>query len=143
MQLQAVGTVCVVAFGTAFGVAVSAQQNAQPQSQKEPSVVTAPSPPASVPSAAANWQQSLVERLARFQRYPAQARGVEGVVSVAFSIDRQGKLVSSRIVKSSGSALLDAEALDLIKRAVPLPPPPAEIADSQLSLVVPIRFTEH
>ena len=85
---------------------------------------------------------TLVERLARFQRYPAQARGVEGVVSVAFSIDRQGKLVSSRIVKSSGSALLDAEALDLIKRAVPLPPPPAEIADSQLSFVVPIRFTE-
>jgi hypothetical protein len=61
MQLQAVGTVCVVAFGTAFGVAVSAQQNAQPQSQKEPSVVTTPSPPASVPSPAASWQQSLVE----------------------------------------------------------------------------------
>ena len=45
-----------------------------------------------------------------------------------------------RIVKSSGSALLDAAALDLIKRAAPLPPPPAEIADSELSFVVPIRF---
>ena len=61
----------------------------------------------------------------------------------AFSIDRHGDLVSSRIVKSSGSALLDAEALDLIKRAAPLPPPPAEIADSELSFVVPIRFAAH
>jgi protein TonB len=83
----------------------------------------------------------LVAHLARFQRYPADARGVEGVVSVAFSIDRQGKVVSSRIVMSSGSPLLDAEALDLIKRADPLPPPPAEISDSQLSFLVPIRFT--
>ena len=48
--------------------------------------------------------------------------------------------MSSKIVKSSGSAILDAEALDLIKRAAPLPPPPADIADSDLSLVVPIRF---
>ena len=91
-------------------------------------------------SAAASWQQSIVARLAHLQRYPPQARGVQGVVSLAFSIDRQGNVVSSRIVKSSGSALLDAEALDLIKRAAPLPPPPAEIADSELSFAVPIRF---
>jgi protein TonB len=50
-------------------------------------------------------------------------------------------VVSSKIVKSFRSAILDAEALDLIKRADPLPPPPAEISDSQLSFLVPIRFT--
>jgi protein TonB len=82
----------------------------------------------------------LVARLTKVQRYPAQARGVQGVVSLAVTIDRQGKVVSSKIVKSSGSAVLDAEALDLIKRAAPLPPPPADIADSDLSFVVPIRF---
>ncbi len=74
------------------------------------------------------------------QRYPPLGRGVQGVVSLAFSINRHGNVVSSRIIKSSGSALLDAEALDPIKRAAPLPPPPAEIADSELSFVVPIRF---
>jgi periplasmic protein TonB len=140
MQLQSVGAVCVVAFGAVFGVAATAQQ---PQLQEAPPVVTAPSPPASVLSPAASWQQSLVAHLARFQRYPEDALGVEGVVSVAFSINRQGKVVSSRIVKGSGSPLLDAEALDLIKRADPLPPPPAEIADSQLLFLVPIRFTAH
>jgi protein TonB len=137
MQLQVVGAVCVVAFGAVFAVVATAQQ---PQSPEVPPVPNAPSPPA---SPAASWQQSLVAHLGRFQRYPAQARGIEGTVSVAFSIDRHGKVVSSRIAKSSGSPLLDAEALDLIKRAAPLPPPPAEIADGQLSFVVPINFTAH
>jgi periplasmic protein TonB len=81
-----------------------------------------------------------VARLAKAQRYPDQARGLQGVVSLAFTIDRHGGVVSSRIVKSSGSTILDAEALDLIKRAAPLPPPPADVADSDLSFVVPIRF---
>ena len=66
--------------------------------------------------------------------------GVQGVVSLAFTIDRHGGVMSSRIVKSSGSTVLDAEALDLIKRAALLPPPPADVADSELSFVVPIRF---
>ena len=108
--------------------------------KKRRQLLRAPAPPASVPSATASWQQSLVARLAKVQHYPAQARGVQGVVSLAFTMDRHGKVVSSRIVKSSGSAVLDAEALDLIKRAAPLPPPPADIADSDLSFIVPIRF---
>jgi len=98
------------------------------------------SSPASASSASASWQQSLVARLTKVQHYPAQAHGVQGVVNLAFKIDRQGKVVSSKIAKSSGSAVLDPEALDLIKRAAPLPPPPADIPDSDLSFVVPIRF---
>ena len=136
----ALGALHVVGLSVFFVVTASAQQNPQPQPEAAPPVATGPPPPASISSAAASWQQSLVARLARLQRYPPQARGVHGVVSLAFSIDRHGNIVSSRIVKSSGSALLDAEALDLIKRAAPFPPPPAEIADSELSFIVPIRF---
>ena len=137
---MAVGALCVFAFSALSGVQASAQQDPQPQPQETPPSATAPSPSASVSSAIASWQQSLVARLAKVQRYPAQARGVQGVVSLAFTIDRHGALVSSRIVESSGSAVLDAEALALIKRAVPLPPPPADLADGDLSFVVPIRF---
>jgi TonB family protein len=135
LRRMAVGTLCVFAFGAVSGVEASAQQDPQSQAREAPPVATAPSPSAAVSSATV-----MVARLAKLQRYPTQARGVQGVASVAFTIDRQGKVVSSKIVKSSGSAVLDAEALDLIKRAVPLPPPPAEIADSDLSFVVPIRF---
>jgi periplasmic protein TonB len=136
----AVGGLCVFAFGALLGVGASAQEPAKPQPQEAPPVVTAPSPPPSASSAIASWQQSVVARLAKVQRYPAQARSVPGVVNLGFTIDRHGALVSSRIVKSSGSTVLDAEALDMIKRAAPLPPPPTEIADSDLSFVVPIRF---
>ena len=133
-----------LALSALFGFAASAQQSPQPQPEPAPPTGVAPStPPASESAAAASWQRSLVARLARLQQYPPQARGVQGVVSLAFNIDRHGNLVSSRIVKSSGSALLDAAALDLIKRAAPFPPPPAEIADSELSFVVPIRFAAH
>jgi hypothetical protein len=54
---------------------------------------------------------------------------------------RQLPLRLHHIVKSSGSALLNYEALDLIKRAAPLPAPSIEIGDSDLSVIVPIRFS--
>jgi TonB family protein len=139
--LAAVGALCAVVLGALFGKAVLAQQNAPPQPDAVPPAATVPLPPAPASSAAASWQRLLVARLVRFQRYPPRARGVEGVVGLAFSLDRYGNVVSSHIVKSSGSALLDYEALDLIKRAASLPAPPAEIADSDLSVIVPIRFS--
>jgi protein TonB len=82
----------------------------------------------------------MVAHLARFQRYPAQAKGATGVVSLSFSVDRQGHVLNSEIIKSSGSAVLDAEALSLLTRAAPLPPPPAAVPDTDLTFVLPIRF---
>jgi protein TonB len=132
----AISALGVFAFGVVQGA--SAQEPAKPQ--EVPAVVTAPSPAAPALSATASWQQLLVARVAKVQRYPARAHGAQGVVSLAFTIDRHGEVVSSKIVRSSESAILDAEALDLIKRAKPLPPRPVDIADSDLSFVVPIRF---
>ena len=130
--------VAAVAVIMLFDIVVMAQQTApQPQVPEKPPT-GAPSPRPS--PAIANWQQHLVTRLARFQRYPTQAGGAAGIVSVGFSIDRQGRVVDSRIVKSSGSPALDAEAQALVKRASPFPPPPAEVPDADLSFVVPIRY---
>jgi protein TonB len=90
--------------------------------------------------AIADWQQALVARVARFQRYPAHAKGATGVVNLSFSIDRQGHVLNRRVTKSSGSVVLDTEALSLLTRAAPLPPPPAAAPDSDLTFVLPIRF---
>jgi periplasmic protein TonB len=114
-------------------------RKAQPQLQQAPTTATVPTSPKLAP-AIASWQQAVVARLARFQRYPAQAKDATGVVNLSFSIDRQGHVLNSRVIKSSGSAVLDTEALSLLKRAAPLPPPPAGIPDSDLTFVVPIRF---
>jgi len=88
----------------------------------------------------AKWQRLLVAQLERHKRYPPHAGGKIGEAKLAFSIDRGGHVIASRIVHSSGSDALDEEALAMVKRAAPLPPPPAEISDDQLSFVVPIRY---
>jgi protein TonB len=41
-------------------------------------------------------------------------------------------------VASSGSAALDAETLALVQRAQPFPPPPPDLAGSEMT--VPINF---
>jgi periplasmic protein TonB len=105
---------------------------------------TADSPPQTAPPLAdlIQWQTSLAAHLGRFKRYPATARsrGEQGTATVAFTIDRDGRLLSSRIVQSSGSSLLDEETLALLARAQPVPKPPITAPDSALSLVVPLRF---
>jgi TonB family protein len=111
----------------------------QPQLQHAPTTDTVPTSPKLAP-VIADWQQALVTRLARFQRYPAHAKGATGVVNLSFSIDRQGHVLNGRVIKSSGSAVLDTEALSLLTRAAPLPPPPAAAPDSDLTFVLPIRF---
>jgi protein TonB len=110
-----------------------------------PNVSAAPSTksaPGASSTAIMKWQKALVAHLAHFKRYPAaQGSTAEAIVSLAFTIDRKGNVLSSRIEKTSGPTVLDAEALALVKRADPFPPPPAAIADTDLSFVVPIRFT--
>ncbi len=93
----------------------------------------------------ANWDTEIAKLLEHNKRYPAEARarGEQGVVLLAFSIDRQGFVLSSRIVKSSGSPALDAETLALVKRAQPFPAPPTGINDTEIKFTVPVRFAIH
>ena len=58
-----------------------------------------------------------------------------------FSLDRHGQVIESRIVRSSGAAGLDQEAMALLRRAQPFPPWPAgDFVGDQVNLTVPIRF---
>jgi protein TonB len=86
------------------------------------------------------WRSAIAALIERNKRYPANARNDRGIAQVSFSVDRQGRVVSSRVLASSGSAALDREALEMIKRAQPFPPPPAALAGAEVSLTVPVRF---
>jgi protein TonB len=88
------------------------------------------------------WKTQIVALLERNKRYPpaAHSRGEHGVAQVFFSLDRQGRVIESRVVLSSGALALDQEALALLHRAQPFPPPPAEMAGPRVDLMVPIRF---
>ena len=81
--------------------------------------------------------------LARNKRYPdaERMRGTQGTVSLSFTIDRSGRVVSAHVAGSSGSPALDEAAVAMAERASPLPPPPAEVPGSRINLVLPVRFS--
>jgi len=64
----------------------------------------------------------------------------QGVPYVRIIIDREGKVLSSRLERSSRFFELDREAVALAKRASPLPKPPLERFGGTLELVVPVEF---
>ncbi len=88
----------------------------------------------------ATWRGALMAHLNRHKRFPSGAAGT-GVATVAFTIDRSGRVLSSRLVRSSGDAALDAEAASLPRRASPVPAPPPNVGGGSITLAVPIRFT--
>jgi protein TonB len=98
---------------------------------------------ASAPRIDPSWESLLLRRLQEYKNYPSQARSrnQQGVVLLAFSIDRDGHVVSRHIVHGSGFAELDAEAMALVERAQPMPAFPPSMTEARLDLTVPIRFS--
>jgi periplasmic protein TonB len=87
------------------------------------------------------WKIQVYARINQNKVYPpsAEAKNEGGIVHLRFSLDRQGQLTGSRIIRSSGYKTLDNEALDLLRRAEPFPPPPAELA-VPIHLTVPVNY---
>jgi TonB family protein len=119
-------------------VALPEPPKPEPQEQKE--VKPVPHPPA---AAVRRWESALVAHIERFKRYPAdaRARGDQGIVRIAFTIDREGWVRGSRILQSSGSSELDQEVLGMLVRAQPVPRPPEHIPAEELSFKVPFQFS--
>ena len=125
---------------------------AKPVEQAAPTATTAPAaaPAAQQPStssataaAKATWQSQLLSHLARHKRYPDEARrrGIEGTSQVRFNLDRSGKVLSVELAKSSGNNALDQATLAMIRRASPVPTPPAELLNNgQLEIVAPFIY---
>ncbi|CAD5106277.1 energy transducer TonB [Zestomonas carbonaria] len=131
----------------------------QPKPAEEPPQEAPPAPPAetdskpaaqqlasvSAPSKAeVTWQSKLLSHLSRYKRYPedARRRGYEGITRVRFSVDRDGNVLSVELVGSSGSASLDRATLAMIRRAQPVPKPPADLLDgNSLEVVAPFVYS--
>jgi protein TonB len=88
------------------------------------------------------WQKEVSAILERNKRYPSEARAnrQQGVAKIAFNMDRQGRVLSTRLVASSGSSALDQEALSLTQRTQ-FPPPPVVFSGGEITVTVPVRFS--
>lgn len=94
------------------------------------------------PAVRQSYFDQIAAKLARSKRYPkaSHRRGEEGEAKLAFVLDRTGNVLESYIVSSSGSARLDRAALEMLKRAQPLPPFPDNLTQSTLKIEVPVSF---
>lgn len=110
------------------------------QAQAAPTAA-APSQGASSASSVspASWRGSLLAHLNRYKRFPGGAS--PGIVQVSFSIDRSGRVLSARLIRGSGDAALDEEAVAMVRRASPVPAPPAGLGGSTIALAVPVKFS--
>jgi protein TonB len=89
------------------------------------------------PNALPNWKSQLVAQIERHKRFDGSARGV---VQVAFGVDRSGGVHHARVEASSGSNVLDRDAIAWLERSQPLPPPPPDITGSLIPITVPLRY---
>jgi TonB family protein len=90
----------------------------------------------------ATWRSQIITLLEHNKRYPPKARDrdEQGLTQFGFRIDADGHLMSRRIVKSSGSATLDAETLALLERLQPYPPPPPGMVGEEQILQLNYRL---
>lgn len=64
-----------------------------------------------------------------------------GTAVVRLTVNATGELIAHRIVKSSGSKVLDNAALASIEKASPFPPIPSEVGEETVVVSVPFKFS--
>jgi protein TonB len=94
---------------------------------------------ASGPSLA--YLKVLFQHIQPFLQYPDAARAgrLHGSVQLLVALNRGGTVVGVWVRTSSGSMILDKEAVETVRRAQPLPPVPPELPDV-FYFFIPIDF---
>jgi protein TonB len=88
------------------------------------------------------WMRAVTERVRQFFYYPqsALAARITGVVTMHFSVRRNGRIDRLQIRKSSGNDALDKAATDIMRKAQPLPPIPDRMHTDRVDGDLPINF---
>ena len=86
---------------------------------------------------AVSYQQIVFSQLAKAKGIGGR-QGQPGSAGVRFAIDEAGRLLSVEVVVASGIPTLDAEALAIVRKAAPFPPPPP---GAQRTFVANVNFT--
>ena len=102
-------------------------------------VLAGVSPGARAQAADSEWSRKVSQLISANYSYPrsAQLRGEQGSAKIKIAISGAGKVVSVNLVQSSGSAILDREALRIPTKVASFPPPPNRAG---IELVYPIVF---
>lgn len=138
--------------------AVEAKTEVPEQEEPTPKAENKPAPkPASVRATGRHNHQSagatagnaktyfsaLMAWLNRFKDYPAALKKekIQGVVTVEFTIAKNGDITKAAIKKSSGHPELDAAAMSMLQNASPVPPIPESMNRETIKLVIPVEYS--
>ena len=102
----------------------------------------APAAARSMPSDAPAIDLRILDWLAQYRTYPLAARRarIEGVVQLRVTLLPDGTLTDARIEHSSGHAILDRAALELLSRAARLPDDFGSTRSGEIELQLPIVY---
>lgn len=99
-------------------------------------------PPPDIDADLGKYGSLLAREFAKHKQYPriAQMRGWQGTVRVRLEVDANGTVTSSTVSESSGYEALDKQALEMVKKASPLPMPPEALRHRPFTVTVPVLF---
>lgn len=86
------------------------------------------------------WQKELLVHLDKHLRYPADRNQKAAQVLLSLNLDKLGRVVAVEVIKSSGDEAFDAAALEMVRRANPVPAPPPLVAEEGLKFSLPVTF---
>jgi TonB family protein len=88
------------------------------------------------------WHQKILASLQSHARFPREPLCRNGAIDVAFTLDREGKLVSASIASGTGVAAIDDAALEMVRGAQPFPPAPPEISGGTLKIIAKVPLSK-
>ena len=85
------------------------------------------------------WKRKVAQLISANYSYPrsAQLRGEEGDAKIKIAISGSGKVLSVNLIQSSGSAILDREAVRIPMKVGSFPAPPT---GKNVDLVFPLMW---
>ncbi|WP_150004115.1 energy transducer TonB [Iodidimonas muriae] len=91
---------------------------------------------------ATSWKRSIAKVVAQKQVYPRSAlrREIEGSARVKVTIDRDGKIANFEMLEDTGHEVLNREVPKLMERINPLPTPPSDLSDAELTFILPLSW---
>lgn len=129
-------------------IAVAPKVNAAPPVETVPAPVPVKQEPPPVTNQAdyddarSRYGNSLWGAISKHKKYPkiAAMRNWQGEAIVELELDGNGKLKSKKIIQSSGHDVLDKQALEMVEKALPFPPPPDVLRGNSFTITVPVPF---
>lgn len=93
--------------------------------------------------AEADYFSLISAHLNRRKTYPTEAKKArqEGIVTVRFTVARDGSVSNISLRRGSGHEILDTATLQLVQRVAPLPRMPASMQRDSITLSLPIDYS--